>query len=85
MKLSNHFSISGPGRPGPDVPARVPRREFLRGSVRYAALAALALLAGRVLGRRSIATCAHPPGCATCPVFGDCSLPQAQANKLLNR
>ena len=85
MKSSNHHENAAADRPNPDLPAGANRREFLRGSARYTALAVLALLTSRLLGRRGLSRCLNPPGCATCPAYTDCSLPQAISNRQLKR
>jgi hypothetical protein len=83
MKPLNHNRAAAADRPHRGLNGPANRREFLRGSARYTALAVLALVTGRLLGRRGPSRCVNPPGCATCPVFLDCSLPQALSNKQL--
>jgi hypothetical protein len=57
------------------------RREFLRGSVRYALLAGVgavtASVAGRPDGRLTGQACVNEGICRGCAAFSDCGLPQA--------
>lgn len=64
---------------------KLTRREFFRTAGRAGSLGALALLAGRLLGRRSRRrtgeTCINNGLCRKCRVFDDCRLPQALSAK----
>jgi hypothetical protein len=61
------------------------RREFLRGGVRYALLAALGAvstaLVKRSRGKLSGQTCGNEGICSNCTAFGGCGLPQALSAK----
>jgi hypothetical protein len=61
------------------------RRDFLRGSVRYALLAGLAAVSATVAGRRDNRlpgqTCVNQGICGGCAIFTECSLPQALSAK----
>lgn len=77
MKPTSPQPAAPADRLKPEPPSSANRREFLRGSARYTALAVLGLLASKVLGRRAASACVNQSVCGSCPIFTDCTLPQA--------
>lgn len=81
MKPASPQPTDPAGRLKPEPLSSANRREFLRGSARYTALAVLGLVAGKVLGRRSASACVNQSVCGSCPVLTGCTLPQALTTK----
>jgi hypothetical protein len=65
------------------------RREFLRGSLRHALLAGLAVVSGALVKRRGATlpgqTCINQGICRGCGAFENCDLPQALSAKQVQR
>ena len=64
---------------------RANRREFLRGSARYALLTTLAAVSATLFkhsgGKLSGQTCINEGLCSGCTAYADCGLPQALSRK----
>jgi hypothetical protein len=58
---------------------RMDRREFFRDGLRYAAVAGLGVVLGRLAarGRRAPDACTGDGICPRCPAFDECGAPQA--------